>query len=268
MQVFLVVTRENNEYNQYKLAFTVVTLPAKLAGMGGEMNTSDPMSLQCSTCSENFKEPCILKCLHTFCHGCLEKQKQGVVCKRCEQKTNMEAVRHNSFFVNSMAASLLKEFQKGNITCGNCSAGDRLLKYCKECMEHLCDACVYCHENTKLTRDHELIPSDQFEETLIIHGQNHAVFCPTHEDSLVEQYCRSCEETTCRGCEVHQRHSAVSVAEGCSMEIPNLEAILKKAIAKVRSYFCTLKSVLLQHQFTRCWIILRGTFVLISSGIE
>lgn len=243
MQVFRVVTRQNDEYIQYKLAVAFVTLSTKSCSnsveMGGELNSSSEMcTLQCPTCSEHFKEPRILKCLHTFCHGCLEKQKQdeeSFVCKCCEQKTNVESARQNSFFVNCMAASFLKEFREGNITCGNCSVGERPLKYCKECMEYLCETCIYCHENTKLTREHHLIPLETFEENLIVHGENRAVFCPSHEDSLVEQYCRSCEETMCRGCEVHEGHNAVSLGEGCSIEVPNLEAIMEKEIAKVRS---------------------------------
>ncbi len=142
-------------------------------------------------------------------------------------------MRHNSFFANSLAASLLKEFRKGNVNCGNCSAENRLFKYCKECMEYLCEACVHYHENTKLTRAHNLMPLDKFEEDLIFHGENRAVFCPAHEDNIVEQYCQSCEEAICRGCEVHQEHNPVSVAEGCSIEVPELEAVLERAISKV-----------------------------------
>ncbi|CAB4045027.1 E3 ubiquitin- ligase TRIM71-like [Paramuricea clavata] len=204
--------------------------------MGAEMDLEDSTTLRCSLCNEHFREPYILKCLHTFCRECLRKQNQdkdSVICKNCEQKSSIKAMRQNCFFANIMAASLLKEFQKGDITCGNCSAGNRLLKYCKECMEYLCNACVYCHENTKLTRAHNLIPLDKFEEELVIRGQNRAVFCPAHEDNVVEQYCRSCEETICRGCEVHQEHNAVSVAEGCSIEVPQLEAVLERAISKV-----------------------------------
>ena len=200
------------------------------------MNSDDSKMFLCSVCKENFREPYILKCLHTFCHGCLKQQKHDkecVVCESCEQESRVKAIRHNCFVANNMAATLLESFRKGNIICGNCSTGERLLKYCKECMEYLCEACVYFHENTKLTRAHCLIPLDALEEDLITHGENRAAFCPAHEENVVEQYCRSCEEIICRGCEVHQEHNAVSVAEGCSIEVPHLEATLKKAISKV-----------------------------------
>ena len=208
--------------------------------MGGEINLDDSTIFLCSKCKENFREPYILKCLHTFCHGCLKQQKQdkeSVVCENCEQETRVKVMRHNCFLANSLASSLLQDFRKGNIHCGNCSSKNRLLKYCKECMEYLCDPCAYYHENTKLTRAHSLIPLDIFEESLITHGENRAVFCSAHEDNIVEEYCRSCEETICRGCEVHQEHNAVSVAEAFSTEVPHLEAVLEKAISKVSESF-------------------------------
>ena len=209
--------------------------------MGGHGNLEDSATLQCSFCNETFIEPYILNCLHTFCYGCIQKQKQvkaSILCQKCEEKTNTKAIKQNYFLANCLAASQVKVLKNRGANCGNCSAGDnRLLKYCKECREYLCDACVYCHENTKLTREHSLISFDKFEEDLIHRSQNRAVFCPQHQDNLVESYCRSCEEAICSGCDVHLGHNPVGVAVACSTEVPNLEAVLERAISKVsRSY--------------------------------
>lgn len=202
--------------------------------------------IQCSLCGEQFKEAYILNCLHTFCEKCLKNKKRDsnkVICEKCQQESRVEGIKRNYFIENNLAARLLEVLQEGNPPCGNCAKFNRLLKYCEECREYLCDACVYCHENTKLTRDHNLLSMDKFEKNLMARGRNRAVFCRIHEDKIAEQYCRSCQETICRGCEKHREHLAASLAEVYSMEIPNVQLLLKNAIAKVRDVlYCILKS--------------------------
>ena len=211
------------------------------------MHSENSIIFECSVCRESFREPYILKCLHSFCNGCIERRqnqdKESVMCKNCEQESSSKTLRKNWFFVNSMTTSLLEDLQEGNINCGNCSTGNELLKYCNECMEYLCEACAYCHQNTKLTRDHDLIPLDEFKEDLIIRSEKRAVFCSSHEESVVEEYCRTCEEVICRECELHQEHNVVSIAEGCSIEVPKLQMILQRATSKVRKSSLALRLI-------------------------
>ena len=64
----------------------------------------------------------------------------------------------------------------------------------------------------------------------------------------------------CRGCEVHEGHNAVSLGEGCSIEVPNLEAVMEKAIAKVRSITYYLIIAITLH---RRWIQILILLILI-----
>ena len=47
--------------------------------------------LECAVCIEQFQEPKVLPCLHTYCKGCLEKlvKKKGpgyvITCPECRQ---------------------------------------------------------------------------------------------------------------------------------------------------------------------------------------
>ncbi|XP_028406314.1 E3 ubiquitin-protein ligase TRIM71-like [Dendronephthya gigantea] len=245
--------------------------------MGGDGNLEDSVSLRCSFCNETFTDPYILNCLHSFCFGCIERQKQvqeSILCKKCEQETSANAMKQNDFFANCLAKSLLKELKNPGPKCGNCSAGNnRLLKYCKECREYLCDACVYCHENTKLTREHSLISFAKFEEDLICRSEKRTVFCPQHKENLVESYCRSCDEAICPGCDVHQGHNAVSVTVASSIEVPNLKAVLDRAISKVinhekcASRCCTLVDELRDRKSEICDQI-RNYFVEYKEKVE
>ena len=51
--------------------------------------------LTCAVCMEQFKEPKVLPCLHTYCKGCLVKlvKKQGpyrvITCPECRQDTKV-----------------------------------------------------------------------------------------------------------------------------------------------------------------------------------
>ena len=51
--------------------------------------------LTCAVCMEQFKEPKVLPCLHTYCKACLEKlvKKQGsdhiITCPECRQDSKV-----------------------------------------------------------------------------------------------------------------------------------------------------------------------------------
>ena len=41
--------------------------------------------LQCNICSEQYQEPCILQCYHSFCAGCVRNrvEENGLTCPVC-----------------------------------------------------------------------------------------------------------------------------------------------------------------------------------------
>ena len=211
--------------------------------MGIDLDNS-LVSLRCSICNETYQQPHILACLHSFCYSCIEKlgrtgdEQNNIKCPRCNVESCLTegTVRPNYFVANALAASLLKELRDGNVCCGNCSKEKPPTVFCEECREHLCSECVYCHQNTKVTRSHRLIPRQEYEARLAICGNERAVFCLAHTDCKVEEYCRSCQETTCRGCDCHLGHSVVSLAKAYSMETPVLEEVLYKAAATVDAH--------------------------------
>ena len=54
-----------------------------------------PEHFECAVCMEQFKEPKVLPCLHTFCMRCLQKllKKQGpdhvITCPECRQNAKV-----------------------------------------------------------------------------------------------------------------------------------------------------------------------------------
>ena len=227
------------------------------------LNLEDSLAcLCCSACSETYKHPHILPCLHSYCFGCIEKLKRCsgeevfIKCPRCEHgsKLTEDTIRPNYFFVNSVAASRLKEIREQGVHCGNCKKDAAPTVFCQECNEHLCSDCVYCHQNTKVTRDHSLLPKDEYEKRLSVFGHERAVFCRVHSERKVEQYCGSCHETICPGCDFHGDHNVLSLADAYPIETAVLKEHLVKATAKVETFekyaarFCCITDELRQRK--------------------
>ena len=68
----------------------------------------DGKQLTCAIYIEQFKEPKVLPCLHTYCKGCLVKlvKKQGldhfITCPECQQDTKERWSSQNLSFSRSM----------------------------------------------------------------------------------------------------------------------------------------------------------------------
>ena len=53
--------------------------------------------LECAVCLEQFKNPKVLVCLHTYCKECLEEMqkksgKTSIVCPECRVETEVSAI--------------------------------------------------------------------------------------------------------------------------------------------------------------------------------
>ena len=64
--------------------------------------------LECAVYLEQYKEPKVLPCLHSYCRGCLEKLEQRVggkystvKCPECQDETEVPYLRSVSTFVSS-----------------------------------------------------------------------------------------------------------------------------------------------------------------------
>ena len=185
--------------------------------------------LECCICTEEFKDPRILPCIHSFCFNCLEltwKDKQpgeSTPCPLCRTEfripnDGIEGI-HKSFFIENLITvqHLLTSDGKLNL-CDACledsvdSCNIPPIVFCVECNQKLCGDCCRSHKKIKAVGGHQLI--DLKNKLLISQATEkfRSSFCNFHEDKQVEMYCFDCQSVICVICfaENHHEHKCTA----------------------------------------------------------
>ena len=137
---------------------------------------------ECSICTEEFTDPRVLPCQHTFCLKCLlnygkdRRPEYRMPCPLCRQEftipvDGLSGIRKNfdmEKLVSARKPSAREEAgqKKGNsIPCDVCSneaalSASPASKYCSQCEQNYCDQCSQNHTKIKATARHVLMPID------------------------------------------------------------------------------------------------------------
>ena len=152
-----------------------------------ELQLDDP-SLTCAVCRQQYNQPKLLHCLHSFCKSCVESLVKNsdtesefytVLCPVCRsksevQKSSLEELPTNFLITSKLQAVVLREEHEAEAsteaeeneteplteeesedtatTCANCDEKARATGKCEECAEILCDACSEAHRRVRVTR--------------------------------------------------------------------------------------------------------------------
>ncbi|XP_070560024.1 E3 ubiquitin-protein ligase TRIM56-like [Ptychodera flava] len=192
--------------------------------------------LVCSICSEQFKNPKILPCHHSFCETCLLQlvEKTGKldcpICRRsCELPEGGVSSLPSSFNIQQMAECFSKR-KAGESKCIGCQR-ENGTRHCVECGGKLCENCVTAHGNLAVTRCHRTFTNDEYEKAK---QENLAMiqpptYCSNHRESKVKFYCESCDVVICTECTVvdhpmtsHRYISLSKAVEKCRESIKQL----------------------------------------------
>ncbi|XP_032220236.1 RING finger protein nhl-1 [Nematostella vectensis] len=191
--------------------------------------------LTCSVCLEQFREPKMLPCFHTFCKECLEKTKQSfrgnLLCPTCRTKTSVtehEMIQKlpNNFIVNRVLDALGAE-NSGELKCGSCNEIREPKWRCFDCKLFFCGLCYKAHG--KKFPDHRMIPmepeGDVFPARDPNLGPNLKSFCINHKEKELDLYCRDCQICVCTICfaTAHQGH-----------HLQNVELAMEEGKAKIK----------------------------------
>ncbi|XP_078000391.1 E3 ubiquitin-protein ligase TRIM45-like [Glandiceps talaboti] len=169
--------------------------------------------LCCTICLEQFKDPKILPCLHTFCQKCLVElleKKGSLECPSCRSSCPIPiggvSKLTSNFFMNNCIEIYhrLKEFSKGGpIQCEGCQENTATHR-CVECKQYLCNTCRKVHRNLLVTKSHQLLTIEEFKTTeltrpTISHTKS---YCSVHPDSQIKFYCETCQVSVCTDCTI------------------------------------------------------------------
>ena len=206
----------------------------------------------CSICFEVFTEPKYLPCLHTFCEHCLQsyitkiEETEGVtsgfkcpLCRRfvpapgtvdrASEWASMLPVNH---FINTlMDRNKLKSGVRLCQPCQRENESESATKWCRECMEALCDICCKCHNKLAVSKTHIVVPIDKiaFDD---IQVQTDMIKCKEHLAKNLEFYCFDHDAPCCITCVtlLHRKCEHVDTMELASKEFrgkSHVRAILK-----------------------------------------
>ena len=130
--------------------------------------------LTCSICLDNFTNPKVLPCSHSFCLQCLQGviiQNNHLTCPTCRLSCpvpdNGLATLPPSFVINNLfeVYSLMKKVSGDqHASCDNCEKNNAD-RYCKQCAKFLCPQCLHIHSAWKDFAGHRTISLEEVAST-------------------------------------------------------------------------------------------------------
>ncbi|XP_070548301.1 tripartite motif-containing protein 3-like [Ptychodera flava] len=223
--------------------------------------------LECSICLDQYKNPKILPCYHSFCQECLEKMcgkaAEKIACPVCNQQHELPAeggvqALPNSTILNdlldfaSQSQSLMKDEQKDEKIsavhlCGSCKKKNAE-NFCVDCGILICGDCRETHRNIPVTKKHQLMTLNEYRDKILVQSQVYRpVVCPLHEGNQISFYCGSCEVPVCEECTVekHKRpaHQLEILKEAATRRRAKLQRVMqagKKRLHALRQAKTTL----------------------------
>ncbi|XP_071108156.1 E3 ubiquitin-protein ligase TRIM56-like [Haliotis cracherodii] len=176
--------------------------------------------LTCVICQELYKDPCTLRCDHTFCRKCVTGyiqtrpdavQSKTIPCPCCRQDTKVpDPSRPVEEWAGQIKPSIiiqgLIDTQAGPSAedtttkcctlCGQLGETTPGTFWCPDCEVNLCGRCVKIHRASPLSRDHELC--DLSGEVKV--KQRRKIMCQEHKHKKVKYICKDCNKSLCQSC--------------------------------------------------------------------
>ncbi|XP_066284842.1 E3 ubiquitin-protein ligase TRIM56-like [Branchiostoma lanceolatum] len=192
--------------------------------------------LVCQICLDDYRQPKVLPCLHTFCRRCLERMvgnKTRICCPACRQEVSIYengiAGLKDNFFVgklhdvvrNATHQAAPERHSTPRDVCRNCSDMSTTTRYRDDRDDFLCQKCADSNRRTRASSPRRKIsssaPTEERERT------SHS----PHVDSDVV-YCKSCHEFICRknSLSKHRARLRSQVREATEREAALVRALL------------------------------------------
>eukprot|EP00731_Ephydatia_muelleri_P034555 Em0065g16a len=227
-------------------------MASKLDGRAGpseerkDSNSSAQLTprITCQLCSEPYKEPRILPCLHSFCGQCLHKKiersgaRRNLECPTCQRSITIpeggvNAIPQNLHlgFEVEVAGYMSKIGSDGEKSCDACIDGSTgpAVVFCSTCHELLCSYCYESHKRSRKLSSHVIVGLEESRKMLpsIMKLLEHFCSQPHHEKEELQLYCETCQLTICRDCTLvlHKDHRIT--------EICNIAKVKKDAMKEV-----------------------------------
>ena len=230
------------------------------------------MAAECVICFEEFKDPRILPCGHTFCFPCLKNSiiNDKITCASCRNQVsveNLDSLVKNFSVISADSSSNNVTRFVANRKCFNANEATNMCDkspkiYCKACKVYLCEKCIKTDHSSKLDSFHQTCSPNEVLDTEL---------CKTHQLDFT-LFCKLCQILVCPTCVLishrDQQHELQTIQEAALFENSRLEqakSILENEIKKFEEEI----QVLTQRKMEREGILQKvNTFIVSASATE
>ncbi|XP_033638073.1 tripartite motif-containing protein 45-like [Asterias rubens] len=214
----------------------------------------DAAKLECPKCDQQFKDPKILHCLHSFCKNCLCKSDGAtkvIVCPLCSRETKVDLVdklKSSSHLVEKLKGFRIQEevtkSPKTELICRACLATGNVASRCLDCSMYLCMNCKIVHGNIPALSQHKVVSLDDLSggKGLKTPRKEWVRLCTEHPGEKLKFCCQTCKQWACRDCRIakhdSQNHTVVDndlYNSKCRSWIKECTASLEKAVTRLQS---------------------------------
>ncbi|XP_038054606.1 E3 ubiquitin-protein ligase TRIM71-like [Patiria miniata] len=208
--------------------------------------------LECSICTNRFRQPKLLDCLHSFCLQCLQELRQSqdprgtkLTCPLCRCETTLKGSGVADLPNNVAFSALVEEVtmqekllkgQGSDIKCQNCDEENQAISRCMDCDHFLCQECQKAHGRIAVVKSHKIYTLAQLRSGEIVYKsklREEVPKCGKHQDQNLNVYCNTCAQVICTTCSVldHAKHSLIGLPvafDKCKKKVEELVAKVGK----------------------------------------
>ncbi|XP_071809157.1 E3 ubiquitin-protein ligase TRIM56-like [Asterias amurensis] len=174
--------------------------------------------LECSICHEEYTEPKLLDCLHSFCKHCLlqylttnYKDAKMLTCPLCRKETQLPETGVEDFKSNFILTGLAGQLEQvslsanSKLVCKLCKEKNEATYFCCDCLMIICANCNEIHNQIPASASHTVATLKDISDGKIAmkktKPKRHPE-CQTHAGEVMRFYCTTCDVMICRDCTV------------------------------------------------------------------
>ena len=199
--------------------------------------------VSCPVCTNIYKDPKHLPCLHSFCLQCLKHWHRSghgrdtIRCPKCQVVSKVPDSGDlkdlpTSFYLNSLIDVLaIKECKTSHVGCGNCPKKSSHSSYCFQCCMFWCEECLIAHNIIQGNKDHRVLALKDFQEKDYEDVLKRPLFCSKqrHEKEELKYFCKNCETAACQSCVLihHAGHAILHLEEEAERQKMELKSLIE-----------------------------------------
>ena len=209
--------------------------------------------LECPICQEEFSEPRVLPCQHTFCLHFLEKIREhqntteSIPCPVCRATYHLSASGiEDDLPKNIFAANLIDIINQGDLqgqtgetqlcTLDTDECSQPATVYCDVCDVYMCDKCEHYHLRNMLTNKHQTVVVTQDTTR---HKQQ---CCAKHKSKMLDIFCKDCNCMICSSCLFeHEDHKCCGLEETMEDFSGQLDHVLSQTEQSLKAIHKAIK---------------------------